>query len=225
MIQLMLQYQDKQPKQALIHNHTVGSAVEPSPRRNIMAANIDDGLHHHKPHHAERRAAREQVDENKQRQNDFRPVAEQQNQREKRVDDLQIIARRLGNAGQDLEMRTQGRRQEAEKPFGKFRHGGGPIIAEQDGDKGQEMVTGTVSNLQGLGTIAAGDQQSLDDLERQRALIRKQQEVQSAKTGLARETARTDSAKTKVDLELDSRRSVNQAIKDGAKNPPTIVIK
>ena len=87
------------------------------------------------------------------------------------------------------------------------------------------MVTGTVSNLQGLGTIAAGDQQSLDDLERQRALIRRQQEVQSAKTGLARETARTDSAKTKVDLELDSRRSVNQAIKDGAKNPPTIVIK
>lgn len=91
--------------------------------------------------------------------------------------------------------------------------------------KGQETVAGTVSNLQGLGGIAASDQQSLDDLERRRALIRKQQEVQSAKTGLARETERTDTAKTKVDLELDTHRSVNQAIKDGAKNPPTVVIK
>lgn len=91
--------------------------------------------------------------------------------------------------------------------------------------KGQETVTGTVSNLQGLGAITASDQDGLDDLERQRALIRKQQEVQSAKTGLARESARTDSAKTKVDLELDTHRSVNQAIKDSAKNPPTIVIK
>lgn len=91
--------------------------------------------------------------------------------------------------------------------------------------KGQEMTVGTMSNLQGLGAIAASDQEGLDDLERQRALIRKRQEVQSAKTGLARETARTDSAKTKVDLELDTHRSVNTAIKDGAKNPPTIVIK
>lgn len=91
--------------------------------------------------------------------------------------------------------------------------------------KGQEMVTGTVSNLQSLGTIAAGNQQSLDDLERRRALIRKQQEVQSAKTGLARETARTGSAATKVDLEFDTHRGINTAIKDGAKNPPTIVIK
>ena len=49
--------------------------------------------------------------------------------------------------------------------------------------------------------------------------------VKSAKTGLARETARTDSAKTKADLELNSHRSGNQAIKDGAKNPPKIVTK
>lgn len=91
--------------------------------------------------------------------------------------------------------------------------------------EGQEMTTGTVSNLQGLGAIAASDQNSLDDLERQRALIRKQQDVQGAKTGLARETARTDTAKTKVDLELDTHRSVNEAIKEGAKNPPTIVLK
>jgi predicted component of type VI protein secretion system len=49
--------------------------------------------------------------------------------------------------------------------------------------------------------------------------------VQSAKTGLARETARTNTAKTKVDLELETHRSVNTAIKDGAKNPTTIVIK
>ena len=91
--------------------------------------------------------------------------------------------------------------------------------------KGQEMTAGMVSNLQGLGTIAAVDQNSLDDLERQRSLIRKQQEVQSAKTDLARETARSDSAKSKVDLELDTHRSVNQAIKEGAKNPPTVVIK
>ena len=55
--------------------------------------------------------------------------------------------------------------------------------------KGQEQIAGRVSNLQGLGTIEAADQDGLDDLERQRALIRKQQEVQSAKTGLARETA------------------------------------
>ena len=91
--------------------------------------------------------------------------------------------------------------------------------------KGQEKIVGAVSNLAGLGKIEASDQEGLDDLERQRALLRKQQEVQSAKTGLARETARTDTAKTKVDLELDTHRSANQAIKDGAKNPPTIVIK
>lgn len=91
--------------------------------------------------------------------------------------------------------------------------------------KGQENVTGTVSNLQGLGAIVADDQDNLDDLERQRALIRKQQDVQSAKTGLARESARTGTADTKIGLELDTHRSVNQAIKDGAKNPPTIVIK
>lgn len=91
--------------------------------------------------------------------------------------------------------------------------------------EGQEMTAGTVSNLQGLGAIAASDQKGVDDLERQRALIRKRQEVQSAKTGLARESARTDSATTKVDLELDTHRSVNTAIKEGAKNPPTIVIK
>ena len=91
--------------------------------------------------------------------------------------------------------------------------------------KGQEKAVGRVSNLQGLGTIEASDQQTLDDLERQRALIRKQQDVQSAKTGLARETARTESAKTKVDLELETHRSVNTATKDGAKNPPTVVIK
>lgn len=91
--------------------------------------------------------------------------------------------------------------------------------------KGQENVVGTVSNLQGLAVIAASDQQNLDDLERQRALVQKQQEVQRAETGLARETARTDNARTKVDLELDTHRSVNTAIKDGAKNPATIVIK
>ena len=94
--------------------------------------------------------------------------------------------------------------------------------------KGLEMQVGSVSNLQGLeevGTINASDQQSLDDLERQRALIRKQQEVQAAKTGLARESARTGTATTKVGLELDTHRSVNTAIKDGAKNPPTVVIK
>ena len=95
--------------------------------------------------------------------------------------------------------------------------------------KGLEMQVGSVSNMQGLeaigGAIGASDQQSLDDLERQRALIRKQQEVQAAKTGLARESARTGTATTKVDLELDTHRSVNTAIKDGAKNPPTVVIK
>ena len=91
--------------------------------------------------------------------------------------------------------------------------------------EGQEMQVGSVSNIQGLGVIEANDQQYLDELERQRALIEKQEDVQSAKTGLARESARTDSAKTKVDLELDTHRSINQAIKDGAKNPPTIVIK
>lgn len=91
--------------------------------------------------------------------------------------------------------------------------------------KGQEMVTGMVSNLQGLGAITANDQQSLDELERQSARTRKQQEVQSAKTGLAREMARTGSAATKVDLELDTHRSINTATKDGAKNPTTIVIK
>lgn len=91
--------------------------------------------------------------------------------------------------------------------------------------KGREKIVGTTSNMAGLGTIEASDQQSLDDLERQRALISKQSDVQSAKTGLARETARTNTAKTKVDLELETHRSVNTAIKDGAKNPTTIVIK
>lgn len=128
-----------------------------------MAPNINHRLHHHKPHHGQRRATREQANENEQRQNDLRPATEQHNQGEQRVNGLQVIARRLSDAGQDL--------------------------------------------------------------ERQRALIRKQQEVQSAKTDLARETARSDSAKSKVDLELDTHRSVNQAIKEGAKNPPTVVIK
>lgn len=91
--------------------------------------------------------------------------------------------------------------------------------------KGQENVVGTVSNLQGLAMIAASDQQSLDDLERQRALLDKQLEVQRSKTGLKRETARTDNARTKTDLELDTHRIVNTAIKDAAKNPATIVIK
>lgn len=91
--------------------------------------------------------------------------------------------------------------------------------------KGQEMQVGRVSNMQGFGAIEASDQQSMDDLERQRALIRKQQEVQSAKTRLARESARTNKAETKVDLELDTHRSVNQAIKDSGKNPVNVVIK
>ena len=64
-----------------------------------------------------------------------------------------------------------------------------------------------------------------NDSKRQRALTRKQQEVQSAKTGLARETARTEKAETKIDLELDTHRSVNQAIRDNAKNPVSVVIK
>ncbi len=81
--------------------------------------------------------------------------------------------------------------------------------------EGQEMVIGRVSNLQGFDELdIVSDQQKLDDLERANALLRKQQKVQQAKTGLAKETARTDSARTKVDLELDTHRSVNQAIKN-----------
>lgn len=87
------------------------------------------------------------------------------------------------------------------------------------------MVVGAASNLQVFGTIQASDQNTLDDLERQRALLDKKQQVQRANTELQRETARTDTAKTKVDLELDTHRSVNEAIKDGAKNPPTIFLK
>ncbi len=99
------------------------------------------------------------------------------------------------------------------------------VQSNHDCVKGQEQAVGTVSKLQGLANIQASDQQSMDDLERQRALLRKQQEVQQAETGLARETARTDSVATKVELELDTHRSVNTAIKDGAKNPTTVVIK
>lgn len=99
------------------------------------------------------------------------------------------------------------------------------VQSNHDCVAGQEMVVGTTSKLQGLANIQASDQDTLDNLERLRALTRKQEELQSAKTGLARETARTGAASTKVDLELDTHRSVNQAIKDGAKNPPTIVLK
>jgi hypothetical protein len=99
------------------------------------------------------------------------------------------------------------------------------VQSNHDCVAGQEMIVGSVSKLQGLATIQASDQDTLDNLERQRALTRKQQEVQNAKTGLARETARTNTAETKVDLELDTHRSVNQAIKDGAKNPVSVVIK
>jgi|GEM_PF-3280008 len=87
------------------------------------------------------------------------------------------------------------------------------------------MVVGAASNLQVFGTIQASDQNTLDDLERQRALLDKKQQVQRANTELQHETARTDTTKTKVDLELDTHRSVNEAIKDGTKNPPTIVLK
>lgn len=99
------------------------------------------------------------------------------------------------------------------------------IQSNHDCIAGQEMVVGATSKLQGLATISASDQDALDNLERQRALTRKQQEVQSAKTGLARETARTEKAETKIDLELDTHRSVNQAIRDNAKNPVSVVIK
>ncbi len=99
------------------------------------------------------------------------------------------------------------------------------IQSNHDCVEGQEMVVGAASNLQVFGTIQASDQNTLDDLERQRALLDKKQQVQRANTELQRETARTDTAKTKVDLELDTHRSVNEAIKDGAKNPPTIVLK
>jgi hypothetical protein len=57
------------------------------------------------------------------------------------------------------------------------------------------------------------------------ALTRKRQDLQSAKTGLARETARTGKADAAMDLELDTHRGVNQAIKDSAKNPINVVIK
>jgi len=99
------------------------------------------------------------------------------------------------------------------------------IICGSNCVAGQETVVGTASKLQGLAAIQASDQDTLDNLERQRALTRKRQEVQSAKTGLARETARTSKAETKVDLELDTHRSVNQAIRDSAKNPVSVVIK
>ncbi|MBL6641787.1 MAG: hypothetical protein ISP38_02595, partial [PS1 clade bacterium] len=99
------------------------------------------------------------------------------------------------------------------------------VQSNHDCVAGQETVVGTASKLQGLFAIQASDQDTLDNLERQRALTRKRQEVQSAKTGLARETARTSKAETKVDLELDTHRSVNQAIRDSAKNPVSVVIK
>lgn len=99
------------------------------------------------------------------------------------------------------------------------------IQSNHDCLPGQETVVGTVSKLHGLAAIQASDQDTLDNLERQRALIDKQGVVQSAKTGLARESARTDATTTEVELKLDTHRSANQAIKDRAKNPPTIVIK
>ena len=99
------------------------------------------------------------------------------------------------------------------------------VQSNHDCVAGQETVVGTASKLQGLAASQASDQDTLDNLERQRALTRKRQEVQSAKTGLARETARTSKAETKVDLELDTHRSVNQAIRDITKNPVSVLIK
>ncbi|MDG1006642.1 MAG: hypothetical protein P8P44_00330, partial [Alphaproteobacteria bacterium] len=91
------------------------------------------------------------------------------------------------------------------------------VQSNHDCVKAQEMVVGTASKLQGLAMIQASDQDTLDDLERQAALTRKRQDLQSAKTGLARETARTGKADAAMDLELDTHRSVNQAIKARAK--------
>ena len=99
------------------------------------------------------------------------------------------------------------------------------VQSNHDCVAGQEQAVGTTSKLHGLASIQASDQDTLDNLERQRALTRKREELQSAKTGLERETARTSKAEAKVGLELDTHRTVNQAIKDAAKNPPTTVVK
>lgn len=99
------------------------------------------------------------------------------------------------------------------------------VQSNHDCIAGQEKIVGTRSKLPGLISVEASDQDSLDNLERQCALVSKQEQLQRAKTGLSRETARTGASKTKVDLGLDTHRSINQAIRDGAKNPPHVVIK
>lgn len=84
------------------------------------------------------------------------------------------------------------------------------IQSNHDCVKGQEMVVGSVSKLagSGLGGIAASDQGTLDDLERQRQLVSKQQQVQEARTGLAKETSRTDQAERSVNIEIESEEAI-----------------
>lgn len=74
--------------------------------------------------------------------------------------------------------------------------------------KGQEMVIGSVSklgNTLGAG-IQAQDQNSLDDLERQRELLTKQRRVQEQITGLSKEKQRTRNANESADIELENQR-------------------
>lgn len=66
--------QQKHPKKALVENERVGVAVEPTTNRsriNIMAENIGQRLHGNKANHGQRRATREQANDNQKRQNNF----------------------------------------------------------------------------------------------------------------------------------------------------------
>ncbi|MGI9440107.1 MAG: hypothetical protein ACR2OT_03905 [Parvibaculales bacterium] len=123
------------------------------------------------------------------------------------------------------------------------------IQSNHDCVEGQEMVVGQVSKLAGfgdaLGSATASDQNTLDDLERQRELTRKKQEVQEAKTGLAQETGRTtlskevtrtaiakEAARTKnadrsVEAEIRRDEAINEAIVNESKKegPTTVIIK
>lgn len=97
------------------------------------------------------------------------------------------------------------------------------IQSNHDCVEGQENAIGSVSKLgtAGLASINA-DQDTLDDLDRERTLLGKKREVQTQRTGLGKETRRTENAEESADLELeaerarvDHQRAINQATRDG----------
>lgn len=78
------------------------------------------------------------------------------------------------------------------------------IQSNHDCVKGQEMQLGSVSKLgNGVANINAEDQDSLDNLERQRERLVKQRQVQEQITGLTKEKQRSENARESADVELE----------------------